>query len=101
MVSSAAGHPTAPGKYGHDKDYHWLQGTLERHYRGYYCIRYCDPSVEDVNGGKVRLLESNLLEGFQEGDIIGVEGEVMPNSTDSFHTNPRFRIRDIWLVRKK
>ena len=87
--------------YGHDKDYHWVQGVLERHYRGYYCIRYCDPSEEDANGGKVRLIESASLEQFQEGDVIGIQGEIVPNSTDSFHTNPRYLIHDIWLVRKK
>ena len=100
-MPASTGHRTATGDFGHDKDYHWLQGTLERHYRGYYCIRYCDPSVEDANGGKVRLIESACLEQFQEGDVIGVEGELVPDSTDSFHTNPRYHIKDVWLVRKK
>jgi hypothetical protein len=100
-VPAAAGRRSVAGNFGHDKDYHWLQGTLERHYRGYYCIRYCDPSVEDANGGKVRLIESACLEQFQEGDVIGVEGELIPDSTDSFHTNPRYHIKDVWLVRKK
>ena len=100
-ISSPSAHHVAPGMYGHDKDYHWVQGVLERHYRGYYCIRYCDPSEEDANGGKVRLIESASLEQFQEGDVIGIQGEIVPNSTDSFHTNPRYLIHDIWLVRKK
>src|SRR5207245_1746318 len=46
---------TAAGKYGHDAAYRWLQGVLERHPRGYWCVRYCDPSVEGDIGGKVRL----------------------------------------------
>src|SRR5262249_26736418 len=54
-IIDLAGRPRADGNYGHDDGYRWLQGVLECHYRGYYCIRFCDPSVEDQYGGKFRL----------------------------------------------
>lgn len=85
------------GSYGHDPDRRWLQGVLERHYRGYYCLRYCDPSVEDEFGGKVRLQQDERLGQFRDGDVIGVFGWV----TEAAEVAPPYRIEDIWLVRPR
>jgi hypothetical protein len=87
---------TVPGNYGHDPDYQWLQGVLEHHHRGYICVRYCDPSVEDHFGGKFRLKEDDRLAAFHDGDVISLTGE--PLGTEG---QPVFTVRDVWLVRKK
>src|SRR5262245_12550668 len=54
-TAEKSAHRTVVGDYGHDADYRWIQGVLERSHRGYCCVRYCDPSTEDALGGKVRL----------------------------------------------
>lgn len=87
------------GDFGHDSDYHWLQGKLERHYRGYYCVRYRDPSEEDAHGGKVRLQDDPRVTAFADGDIIGLEGGV--EAATGERGNPTYIVRDLWLVRKK
>jgi hypothetical protein len=84
------------GNYGHDDDYHWLQGVLERHHRGYLSVRYCDPSVEDEFGGKVRLQDDERLAEFHDGDVIALTGDLLRRDS-----NPLYAIRDVWLVRKK
>jgi hypothetical protein len=95
-------HRVVPGEFGHDPDYHWIQGTLERHYHGDTCIRYADPAVEDQYGGKVRVEEDRLLAQFHEGDVLGLEGEIVPPSErDRPGSAPRFLIHDVWLARQK
>src|SRR5262249_27536065 len=98
-IIDLAGRPRADGNYGHDDGYHWLQGVLECHYRGYYCIRFCDPSVEDQYGGKFRLDDDARLGAFGEGDVIGVKGQVM--AVRDGERQPRFFIHDAWLVHSK
>jgi hypothetical protein len=84
------------GNYGHDDDYHWLQGVLERHHRGYWSLRYSDPSVEDEFGGKIRLKDDDRLAAFHDGDVIGLSGELLNREA-----NPIYAARDLWLVRQK
>src|SRR5262245_12915905 len=62
----------ATGKYGHLSDYHWIQGVLEKHYRGYFCVRYADASEEDRYGGKVRLADDPRLAQYRDGDVLGI-----------------------------
>lgn len=88
---------TVPGTYGHDPDRSWLQGVLERHYRGYWCLRYCDPSVEDEYGGKVRLKNDERIVAFRDGDVVAVSGELTPSNG----ATPLYQIHDIWMVRQR
>lgn len=88
---------TVPENYGHDPDRRWLQGVLERHYRGYWCLRYCDPSVEDEFGGKVRLQDDERVANFRDGDVVAVSGQIVEQTG----LNPLYRIQDIWLVRPR
>jgi hypothetical protein len=89
-------HRIAKGNYGHDDDFHWLQGVLERHHRGYCTLRYCDPSVEDEFGGKLRLKEDDRLAAFHDGDVIGVNGDLQKDDATT-----AYAVREVWLVRKK
>jgi hypothetical protein len=99
-VATNAEVRSADGTYAHDSEYHRVQGVLERHYRGYYCVRYCDPSVEDQYGGKFRLVDDQRIKQFNEGDVIAVEGEMIPNGPEEYNMNPRFKINLVRLVRK-
>jgi hypothetical protein len=97
-----AKHRSVPGDYGHDTEYRWIQGVLEKHYRSETCVRYSDPAVEDQYGGKFRLNDDRQLSDFHEGDVIGIEGEVIPtNDRDHPASPPRYLIRDVWLVRSR
>ena len=65
------------GKYGHAADHSWLQGELDRHYRGHLELRFRPASEEDSLGGKVRLVDDPRLAEFRPGDVIAVEGELL------------------------
>lgn len=87
------------GTYGNGPDYGWLQGVVDRHYRGHWYLRYCDPSVEDKNGGKVCLVDDPRLSQLKDGEVIFVEGEIVPEKepTDRgpWHHYPRYQIRSL------
>jgi hypothetical protein len=95
----------ADGKYGHAPDYSWLQGELDRHYRGHLELRYRPISEEDANGGKVRLEEDPRLAEFRPGDVIAVEGELLtdPDGTSAapWAQYRRYHIRAVHLVERK
>jgi hypothetical protein len=64
---------------GHAPDYSWLQGVLARDAQGLWELRYGDPAVADDNDGVVSLEGDPRLGPFREGDLIRVEGEVLPD----------------------
>jgi hypothetical protein len=90
------------GTYGNGPDYGWLQGVVDRHYRGHWYLRYCDPSVEDKNGGKVCLADDPRLSQLKDGDVIFVEGEIVsekdPIDRGPWHHYPRYQIRTLKQV---
>jgi hypothetical protein len=93
------GQGRAPGTYGHAPDYSWLQGVLGKHYHGHWDLRYCDHTVEDNWGGKVRLGKDARLDQFKEGDVIRVEGEVVrDHQGHGWQHYPEYRIRNIQLI---
>jgi hypothetical protein len=94
----------AAGPYGHAPDYSWLQGVLDKHYQGHWALRYCDHTMEDTWGGKVRLGKDARLDQFEEGDTVRVEGEIIPDSRGNrgdWHHYPAYRIRSIQLIERK
>jgi outer membrane biosynthesis protein TonB len=91
------------GTYGHNPGYTWLQGTLDRHYRGHIYLRYCDPTMDDRWGGKVRLEHDPRLADFKDGDVVSVEGTMAnaPDNRDHWQQYPDFRIKAARLVQRK
>jgi hypothetical protein len=93
------------GTYCHAADYSWLQGTLDRHFHGHLDLRYCDPATEDEWGGKVCLEADPRLAEFHEGDVVFIEGEIVRENGQaqrgSWNHYPRYRIRNLELVRHK
>jgi hypothetical protein len=98
--------PLKPGEtYGHSTDYRWVAGVLDRHQRGnIWTLRYADFSSDDRWGGKVRLVDADKLRGYQEGDILYIEGELLaPNNASAANDSnayPPFKVTDVKLVRK-
>jgi hypothetical protein len=92
------------GKYGNSSDHTWLQGELDRHYRGHLELRYQPASEEDTFGGKVRLENDPRLAEFRAGDIVAVEGELIRDSdgeAQPWSQYPRYHIRAIRLIERK
>ncbi|HLW67263.1 MAG TPA: hypothetical protein VKS79_18255 [Gemmataceae bacterium] len=91
------------GPYAHDPEYHWLQGVLEKSFKGYYCLRYADSSVEDPHGGKMRLVDDPRLSQFRDGDVLRIEGEMVPDAEDNPRArweSPYYRMKSAEIVQK-
>lgn len=109
MATPAVRSSNAPdvtsGIYGHAGDHRWLQGVLDKHYQGHIALRYCDLSEDDSWGGKVRLEDDPRLTQFQDGDVIRVEGELIPRQEGAAREMgdhyPHYRIRSVELVQRK
>lgn len=98
--------PVPPGSsvYGHAPDHTWLLGVLDKHYHGHYDLRYCDASEDDTWGGKVSLESDPRLAQLQDGDIVRIEGELLPvdpSQRDTWSHYPRYRVRDVKLIQRK
>lgn len=89
------------GNFGYSTDRTWLQGELDRHYRGHLELRYRTPSDEDTFGGKVRLEDDPRLAEFRAGDIVAVEGEIIRDGDPASSQYPRFRIRSMRLIQRR
>lgn len=101
VVMPASAVRTVQGKYAHSHDHTWLQGELDRHYRGYLDLRFRPATDEDSFGGKVRLEDDPRLAEFRAGDVIAVEGEIVREADRAMGQYPRYRIRDVKLVERK
>jgi hypothetical protein len=91
-----------PGIYGNAPDYGWLQGVVDKHYQGHWYLRFCDPSVEEKHGGKVCLVDDPRLAQLKDGDVVFVEGEIVPEketvNRGPWHHYPRYQIRTLKQV---
>lgn len=97
--------PLMNGIYGHAPDHVWLQGVLDKHYHGHFDLRYCDHTEDDSWGGKVCLENDPRLAQFQDGDVVRVDGELMPAvppaQRDTWSHYPRYRVRSVQLIQHK
>lgn len=93
------------GVFGHETGYSWLQGTVDKHYRGKLYLRYCDPTIEDRLGGKVCLEDDPRLADCRDGDVIFVEGELAGDANvaprDGWRQYPHYRIKSLRVVQRK
>jgi hypothetical protein len=103
VVTAPAIRRQVPETHGNATDYGWLQGVLEKHYAGRWELRYCNPSVEDKWGGKVSIIDDPKLALFKEGDLVLVEGELIPEAgpRDAWRHFPQYRVREIWLAQAR
>jgi hypothetical protein len=87
-----------PETYGHAADYSWLQGVLVKPAQGPALLRYHEVPSKDKWRGQVCLGEDPHVGPFRDGDLVLVEGELLPGPGDG--SAPRFRIREMWLVHR-
>jgi hypothetical protein len=92
--------PSTSLMYGHAADYSWIRGVLDKHYRSAMNIRYCDLSEEDAHGGKFVLEDDQSLASYRDGDIVWIEGELVPMRKGA-ESSPweRFRTYRIHTIR--
>jgi len=89
-----------PGMLAHDPDHRWLQGILEKHHEGGYFLRYAEPTAESPWSGKVRLEPDVHLGLYQDGDLVRLEGSLLPGeASPRWDAPPRYRLHTIKLVR--
>ncbi len=89
--------PGSLGDYGHDKEYNWLIGRLQRvHVRGgEWKIRYAPLDEIDQWGGSMVLAPDIRLEEFSDGELIYVEGEILVERPSLYLAGPLYRIRTV------
>jgi hypothetical protein len=96
--------PAEPGIYGHAPDHSWLLGVIDKHYAGHVQLRYCAASEDDTWGGKVSLENDPQLAPLQDGDVVRLEGELLPvdpSQGDTWNHYPHYRVRDVKLIQRK
>jgi hypothetical protein len=80
---------TNQASYGHDPDYAWLKGKLEySNIDRRWKLRYIPIDGQtDSHGGSVVLPDSPLLEGFESGDFIAVQGSLAGKASSGYAPN--------------
>jgi hypothetical protein len=93
---------TQSGVYGHAEDYSWLQGVLHRNPNGSMELRYCDHGTEDRWGGKFNLDPDSRFNAIQEGQVVYVEGWLLPETDETplttWNNYPTYHIRALRTV---
>ncbi len=90
-------------KFAASPDYSRLTGQLffVNIDGGRWVLRYAPISMEDRFGGSVILSRDSNISGFQEGDVISVEGEILSEKSDLRLGAAHFRARRAELVERR
>lgn len=89
---------TARAEFNHSSDYATLTGELSYSpLKNQWRLRYRSIAEEDRYGGSVTLDASTELKEFTSGQFVRVQGEVVDK--DSRQTSPRYRVRNVMLVK--
>ena len=86
--------------YAHGENYEWLMGVVHRVHipRKGWKIRYAPLDQQDQWGGSVVPAPDVRIDGFQDGDNIYVEGEIISDRASLYLSGPRYRITSIRRV---
>jgi len=86
---------TQAANYGHAADYSWLKGRLEYSAsRKEWKLRYLriDGAQTDQYGGSVVLSSSNLLQSFQPGEYVTVQGRIAGEAGGAGSFAPNYNV---------
>lgn len=67
---------------------------------GLWVLRYAPVSTEDANGGSVVFARDARMDGFHEGDLVSVRGEVAAPRASTKLGGPLYRVQSIELLEK-
>jgi hypothetical protein len=89
--------PQAHLDHGHAPDYRWLVGRLQYvHVRDAWRLRFASAEDDDRHGGTVTLVETGPMIGFQTGQLVRIEGQLVDPS--SRQPSPPYRVQSIQLL---
>lgn len=89
--------PAVKSNYGHAKDYSWLMGRLHRVHvpGGDWKIRFAPLHRAERWGGSMVLAPDARLDGFQDGDFVYMEGEILADRPSLYLSGPLYRVGTI------
>ena len=93
--STREAQPKLGGGMDHAPDYSWIQGKLEFSALGggVWKARYAPISADDEHGGSVILDCDPTKKELKPGDMVFVEGQLMPGEQSRSFRNPQYRVR--------
>jgi len=98
----------AAEEFGHAADYSWLQGKLDLAVPTRPELQFSKLADKDNWDGRVILEADARLAQLRNGDVIRVEGELLPPAStaaspqvDTPEQHPHYRIKAVWLVRRQ
>ncbi|MFO0879346.1 MAG: hypothetical protein U0840_18525 [Gemmataceae bacterium] len=78
-------------------DHQWLVGVLRFDaQRGRWFVRYASPGMTDRFGGELELLRTEPMLGFQPGQVVRVEGQLIDPAP--LEILPAYEVRSMQLV---
>ena len=92
--------PEPAPRYGKGPNMEWLIGNLQRSNMPdrQWHLRFAPIDQLEVWGGSAVLIDDNMMQGFQDGDHVKVEGEVYGDRASMYSTGPRYRVLKIELL---
>ncbi len=91
-------------KVGNAADYSWVTGQLYYIHAdgGLWVVRYAPVDREDRYGGSVVLAPAVTMQGYQEGDLVTVRGEILNEGRASKYLGgPLYRATGVNLQQRK
>jgi hypothetical protein len=67
---------------------------------GLWVLRYAPLWKEDANGGSVVLARDRQMDSYRDGDLVTVEGEVLPERGSARLGGPLYRVHSIQLIER-
>jgi hypothetical protein len=68
-------NPKFINKVGHEEDYSWITGQLDRE-GARWILRYATPETVDRFGGEIVITPGLDMSGIHSGDLVSVSGQV-------------------------
>src|SRR5262245_52736763 len=90
-----------PVAWDHAPDYRWLVGKLDKQLDGRFILRFDD--VGGPHAGRVMLDPASALAGFADGEVVRVEGVLVPRlgppPADPWDDLPQYRMLAVGRAR--
>jgi hypothetical protein len=84
---------------GHAPDHSWLVGRLERdEAKDRWFVRYADPGERETFGGRLELVRTGSMAGFQVGQTVRAEGKLVDPAP--YETRPAYSILSLQAIRE-
>jgi hypothetical protein len=65
---------------------------------GLWVLRYAPLDTEDANGGSFVLARDVNMDGYREGDLVTVHGEIIAKHGSAYLGGPLYRVSSVELI---